>query len=238
MTDLENIKCKVLPKLADHRPLWFTLPAHALKVVVCRRLVWSFAKADWEGLKAALASHDWSDLQALDAHQGARTLTQVILDYARTFIPKRYVAEHKSTHPWVNDRVIGLVAAKRAAEGTDWELECRNQCSIGIMEEYGRYVSKEREDLQSLPRGVNGWWTKAQRLMQMRGATSSIPALRDDSGKWFLDAESKANLLAATLSRKYKLNDAKPNTYSNIETAPYRPQGRLGPLQTQTLRRR
>ena len=105
------------------------------------------------------------------------------------------------------------------------------------MEEYGRYVSKEREDLQSLlPRGVKGWWIKARRLMQKRGATSSIPALRDDSGKWFLDAESKANLSAATSSRKYKRNAKRTHTPTSKQHPTDR-KGDWGRFWRQTLRR-
>ena len=117
-----------------------------------------------------------------------------------------------------------LVAAKRASEGTAFEQQRRDECSAGILEEFGKYVAKERSQLQSLPRGVKLWWSKARRLMQRKGATSSIPALRDGVGNWILDSICKANMFVDTFSAKCNLAAAEENEYSSIGVAPYKAQ--------------
>ena len=100
------------------------------------RLVWQFAQADWEGLRAALAMHDRSPLTRLDVHDaGAKFATDTIVEYAKMYIPRRALKERKTTHPWVNDRVAELVASKRTADGTDMENQRRGECNAGILEE-------------------------------------------------------------------------------------------------------
>jgi hypothetical protein len=157
----------------------------------------------------------------MDANAAAVMVTETILGYSKKFIPQRLISERKSTHPWLNDRVIKLVAAKRASEGTDFERQRRDECSAGILEEFGKYAAKERNHLSSLPRGAKLWWSIARRLMQRKSATSSIPALRNGFGEWILDSNCKANLFVDTFSKKVKLAAAEENEYSAIGVAHY-----------------
>jgi hypothetical protein len=165
LTDTDDLKCRVLPKIADHCALLCTLSLAAPKVKENVREVWQFDRADWEALKASLAFHDWSRLAAVSAHSGAQYVTHTIIEYAQKFIPRRTLRERKSTHPWVNEWVTELVAAKRAAQGSNLEHQRTTECSVGILEEYGKYIEKERAVLQTLPRGVKSWWSRARRLM-------------------------------------------------------------------------
>jgi hypothetical protein len=178
LTDLDDVRCKVLPKIADHNGLLATLPLRAPKVATITREVWQFAKADWEGLTNALSLEDWSWICDCNANEAAQRLTDEILTHARKFIPRRIIQERRSTHPWINDRVVQLVQQKKAAEGTGYENEAKGQCSAGILEEYGKYVGKERDVLKALPRGRKQWWAKSRQLLQKRSAISSIPALK------------------------------------------------------------
>ena len=116
---------------------------------------------------------------------------------------------------------------KRNSEGTECEAECRERCSAGILEEYGNYINKERTALQEIPRGVKEWWTKSIRLLQKKGTVSSIPALRQDDGKWLHNAKDKANLFVSTLSRKFKMADAESNEYTMLDSILHRGQGPL-----------
>jgi hypothetical protein len=147
----------------------------------------------------------------------------VILELSARFIPKRTLKDRKTTHPWVNDRVVGLVREKRNAEGTEKEEEGRSRYSAGILEEYGKYIARERVKLLEMRRGAKGWWTKSRRLLQKKGTVSSIPALREEK-QWVLDAKSKADLFVYTFSKKYKLEVAEINEYSDIEPMPTRGQ--------------
>ena len=118
LTDIDDVKCKVLTKVADHKGLGITLTLPVPLVATPVRRVWQYRDADWDGLREALNSQDWSWLKHVDAHVGAERLTDNILDPSRQFIPERFLHERKRTHPWINDRVLELVRAKRVAEGT------------------------------------------------------------------------------------------------------------------------
>ena len=83
-------------------------------------------------------------------------------------------------------RSLEKVLAKRAAEATNTEQECRITCSSCIVDEYYKYIRKERAGLQDMPRGAKGWWRKSRRLMQTKGNMSSIPALKNAENQWVL----------------------------------------------------
>jgi hypothetical protein len=127
--------------------------------------------------------------------------------------------------------VVKLVEAKHAAEGTPAEEEYNKRCSAGIVEEYCKYVSREREALQEMRPGAKGWWAKCRRLLQQKSTISSIPALRDSYDKWVLDAKSKANLFVSAFSKKCKLTATEVNDYSNPESSNYSPQRELPTVQ-------
>ena len=60
LTDIDEVRCKTVPKIADHKGLCVTLPLSVPKVEVQSRLVWQ--DADWDGLSHALSLVEWSHL--------------------------------------------------------------------------------------------------------------------------------------------------------------------------------
>jgi len=217
LTDLDDVKCTVVGKIADHKGLALVLPLVVPRVKVQHRQVWQFKDACWGGLQDELAQTDWSWISRMDAHDGAKQLTTFILDLAVKYIPKRELHERKCTHPWMNEKVIQQVKAKRAAEGTAREAECRASCSACIIQEYYRYICRQRQHLQKLPRGVKGWWSKSRSLMMKKTTISSIPALKDSKGQWILESRQKANLFAETFSKKYVLAPEVVNEYTPLQ---------------------
>ena len=110
------------------------------RVNIQPRLVWQFEAADWQGLSNALMCQDWRWIDAVDANVGAEKLTDHITSLAEFFIPRRRMNERKSTHPWIDEKILYLVQAKLAAEGTEDEPECRKRCSEGIIQEYNIFL--------------------------------------------------------------------------------------------------
>ena len=122
------------------------------------------------------------------------------------------------------------VEAKRAAEGTEREAECRRECSACIVTEYYKYLSRERTKLQEMPRGTKGWWSKSSRLMGKKVTVSSVPALRGAENEWVLDAKLKADLIVQTFCKKAVLRVAEANDYTELDS-PTRTQTNLQELQ-------
>ena len=230
LSDLEDTKCKVVSNIADHKGLLVSLPCKVPRTAFVTREVWQFAEADWDGLKEAIGAHDWSDLVSGDVHTGANIFTEQLLSFSKAFIPTRFLRERKSTHPWLNERIIELVAAKREAEGTTAELQCRTACSQAILDEYGKYVSKERKALREMPSGKKQWWTRSRQLMERKGAVSSIPALKGPQGQWVFDPNSKADLFVDAFTSKCSWVAPVSNEFSEIAVSPYRGQDKLSKL--------
>ena len=125
---------------------------------IIRRQVWNFKKADWTKLKDELREHDWSFLQTLDPSAGIVQFTEVLRSYALDCIGKREIHEAKSTHPWMTEKIVELVAKKHALEGTAHEKEARDLCSQQIVQTKTEYVHKTKEELKEMQGGSKQWW--------------------------------------------------------------------------------
>ena len=66
----------------------------------------------------------------------AQWITDAILRSARSCIPLTTLRSRKSSHPWLNDRFVALVDAKRAAEGTPPEKETTLACTVRLPATY------------------------------------------------------------------------------------------------------
>ena len=216
LTNLENVECQVLPGVADHRLVTAKLQLTAPKELTLQRLVWDFGKANWTRLKELLAEERWDFLEVLQPDEGTEVLTAKLLEHLRACVPHRELAEKKRSHPWLTSRVLQLVEEKRAAAGTNQERAAAEACSEGILQEYRSYVQRVRIEMGQLKAGSKKWWIKSQELLQGKGKTCSIPALKSAQGEWETTAEGKAKLLAKTFSAKYVLPEEERNEYTTL----------------------
>ena len=178
ITDIEGVGCKVGHAVADHKAVIALLKLRVQKSTSISRTVWNYIEVDWESLQKKLAETAWSWSAEIDPDKGAEELTNTILDLAKSCISQRLLLERKSTHPWLNDKILALVERKQESIGTDAESHARDQCSRGIFEEFGKFVQKERARLARMRRGSKGWWSKSRLLLKQRGSVTSIPALK------------------------------------------------------------
>ena len=83
ITDVEDAKHKVLPKITDHECVlvYFDLPVPETEAK--QRLVWKYGDADWNGLRDELAKTDWSKLEACTVDQATEVLNDGILKTAQ-----------------------------------------------------------------------------------------------------------------------------------------------------------
>ena len=119
LSDVEGVRCRVIQKVAEHNGVlcFYALPVPETEYH--ERIVWRYAKADWDTLRSKLEAIDWNILDEYSVDVAADLVTRKVLELAEECIPKGRLLEEKTTHPWVNDRIIGLVSQKHAAAGTD-----------------------------------------------------------------------------------------------------------------------
>ena len=161
LSDLsEHLTVEVLPEINvdDHKVVLVHFDFSVPVAVKVKRGVWLFKKADWDGLRNALASVEWKSLlNQCDANVSAQTLTECILSKAKLFIPFGPMDIKKSQHPWLNDRCRKALAAKVKNYGSDTCAEQCKVCSEIIMKEYDKYQTKMRKQLLDLPRSDKRW---------------------------------------------------------------------------------
>ena len=129
----------------------------------------------------------------MDADAGAAEVTSTILRYAKKFKPQRMLLDRKSSHPWVNDRIVDPEHRKTNAESTNDEHRSRNEYDARIREEYLRYVARELEHLKSMAKSSEAWWRRAHKLLRHQERTCTIPALRGRNGEWLMEISSLRN---------------------------------------------
>ena len=142
--------------------------------------------------------------------------TETVLSLVRKHVPVKKSSGARSTHPWLNERCLALVAAKHRAEGTPEYERCLRECSEGLLQEYKNYVQKTREKLRELPRSSKKWWNLSQALAHKTKAKTGIPPLKREDGSWARQPTEKAKLLLDTFTAKNKLPNEVENAHSTL----------------------
>ena len=220
----ESSKATVVGSVSDHRAVFCATNIDVPQIVEVEREVWNFRDADWDGLRGALRKRDWDYIKTLDVDEGAASLTNDILDAAKTFIPKRIIKDKKCSHPWINDQCRAANERKQSAEkvllqniqdATNGGVEslnlesklqeCIKECNTVIGEAFEQHVERIREKIRILPRGSKEWWRLNGLLLGRAKKNVSIPPLRNPNNEWVLDSTEKANLFGDTFASKCKL---------------------------------
>ena len=217
LTDVAGVKTEVLPKIADHCIVEVVAPLPVPETRMIEREVWHFGSAKLERLDSLLKGINWEFIYRGRPEDSARRMTDIVLEKASTCIKKKKLVERKSSNPWLNDRVMLAVNAKRQAHGTTHEKEQAEHCSRVILEEYNAWCWRVKEDLLQMQPGSKSWWAKERQLQMKKQKQCSIPALKTKEGDWVRDPKDKANLLAKCFGDKFSLPGAQTNEYTNLD---------------------
>ena len=216
LTDLDGlVKTKVVGSLADHRSVLLELRLATPQRQSLVRKVWSFDKADWDGLRDAIHESSWSFISVGTVDEACQKLTDYILTVAHQYIPEKTIHDEKGSHPWVNDNCRKAVNEKHHTEkllssnpteaSRKLYLEACSHSSGVLGEAYDNYVEKTRGEIRDLEHGSKKWWMLNRELNERASKATAIPPLKDSAGRWALGATEKADLIATTLSAKCAL---------------------------------
>ena len=183
LSSFSGVKTGVLPMVADHKPITATLKLSVPSHVVAGRKVWRYGQADWERLHDSLADTCWDHIAGQSTTAAAKGITDTILRAASSCIPLSTLSSKKSSHPWLNDRTIALVDAKRTAEGTPLEKEATLACSAGLAAAHHDYTARMAQKMRCIKPSSKLWWKKAKEIMKHEAQVSSIPAFKSNDGE-------------------------------------------------------
>ena len=96
----------------------------------------AFQESKLAGLKEELKNTNWSFLEEGSVDEAQQNLTELLLTKARQFIPTVWRSLSKSSHSWMNEQCLQLIAAKRESEGTEAYEEKLRKCSEVILKEF------------------------------------------------------------------------------------------------------
>ena len=198
--------CTVLPPLTDHCPTVVQLNVHPLRQQLVTVYSWDYAHADWDGLRDALSTLDWSSVTACaDVESSVHAWLSLFLPIVQAFVPKRGV-HHTGSKPWYSpflhrfarcrDRLFkrsrGLPDTHRTVRAfhrvRNWyvaELRYAERA-------YFRRASQLLSD-RELSHRPHHWWHQAKSLCGLK-CRDSIPALVFN-GQVFTAAAEKAEVL-------------------------------------------
>ena len=215
----DAVTCQVLPGLSDHCAILCGIRAAIPKAVVLPRRCFLYRQARWHELNRSLSSINWFGVLPLDDPSSAvAVFTGIVLEAAKTHIPFKKLHLRKSTHPWLNERCLELVASKVMAFGTPGFASKRDECSRGLLEEHKRYIARTREKINSLPTSSKKFWKLCDIMAMKTVGVSSIPPLRSSSSAWVVLPEKKAELFSATFASKSALPVHRENEFSGLVT--------------------
>ena len=101
---------------------------------------------------------------------------QLSRSYAK-HVPERELFEHKSTHPWLNERCIEAIRLKNASAGPEAFVARTRECNGIIFEEHTKYIVRMRDKLANEKRGSKSWWKITNEIMQQTGPDFTDPSI-------------------------------------------------------------
>ena len=111
--------------------------------------------------------------------------------------------------------MLHLVLIKHAAYGTDSFESLREKCSLGLYEEYMKYVGNTRDEPISKKSQGKKWWSMSKTLLLQKQSVSGIPPLKCNDGTWVFSPGAKADLFVSCMSGKFVLPTIDVNEYTN-----------------------
>ena len=227
LSDLGSaVKAKVIPGIADHCAILGSLSFPLPEIAFVEREICQYSKANWQGLRRAIANTDWRRfIFADDADMSAANFERELLRLIREFVPSKVIRDEKRDHAWLDDSCKELVRRKREAFGTNDYIARRDECTAGLLAAYNAFVVRTRTKLQQLKRSSREWWRLSKSLMSMGSAREVIPPLRRKDGDWAKSSLEKANLLSECFAAKACLDDEATDVpFSDIHLEAVAPQ--------------
>ncbi len=88
----------------DHCTIGITLNFHITRQQCYTRLMWDYARGDFDGLRNHLLNVEWDDVcnNYIDVEIAAEQWTKTVLEALKAFIPNKLVTVRTNDKPWYN----------------------------------------------------------------------------------------------------------------------------------------
>ena len=218
LSDLGSfVQTQVLSGIADHCGILGSLAFPLPEAFIIERRVFQYSKARWKDLQNAIRVIDWTEvIKEDDADGSAKRFEERLFGLICDHIPNVVIKDIKSNHEWLDDECRKLIRLKREAWGTSSFVQCRDECTQGLLSAYYRFLYRTRRKLTKLRPSSREWWRISRALMSAGKSSDVIPPLQRADGSWAMTAQEKADLLADTFEKKCQLDDMEINDFTDI----------------------
>ena len=143
-------------------------------------------------------------------------MTDQILDTMHEYVPRQKLVKKRCSVPWYNERISQAVKRKHDAIGTATAAQEAAHCPEIMMKVRINFIFKSRKKLSRLGRGCKQWWSVSKQLLEMKGTSHNVPALKKDGSTWVYTGKDKAQLFADVFTQRYSVPELKMNEYSAL----------------------
>ena len=130
---------RVLPLIADHNVIQCNINIMSTLSPPQRRFVWRYKTTDWDGLKEAFRTHNWSFIDDVELDDAVEMFTKTLVAISELHIKREYVVHRHCNYPWVTRRGRQTIIDKDNAFGTPRFHEQMMQCKAILAEDYKQY---------------------------------------------------------------------------------------------------
>lgn len=183
----------------------------------CKRTIWHYQKADWDGLRNYFASFPWNQtcFATKDPSKVSEGITEVIQTGMDTFIPHTTKTSRPGSKPWFNRTCSTAVKAKNRAFH-HWQknpntsshqnyILARNQCTLTIKNSKESFMQTVRNKIINCPSNSKSFWSLAK-AVGSNFSQSSFPPLTNSAGSTAVTPKEKAEMFAKLFSSNSTLN--------------------------------
>ena len=168
LTDLTDNKLSILPRIADHNAILFSLKIPVPKKLnVCRK-VWHFRGAAWDNLRSELRNWSWARLSQGSVDSACTYFLDSLQSLCKEYIPHSTIEEIKSVHPWLDARCQEAIEKKAAAENSVNYQNEQQACANVLHDAYRNYVDGLKKKIMSLKKSDKRWWKLNRELLQRK----------------------------------------------------------------------
>ena len=194
------------------------------------RTVYSYSKADWDGLRDHLRDVPWSDIFSHDTTFAAKELSEWVKIGIDCYIPHRKFQLKPHSSPWFTPSCAAAIAHRNhyfhryhrdvTPDNKKLFYDARNHCKRVITEAKSSYAEATRHSIASQRIGSRDFWRICNSVLN-RGK-STIPLLFNGP-EVLTTSTDKANLFA----RNFSYNSTLDDSYQLLPDFPSRTEHRL-----------
>ena len=218
-----------------HLPVYGIINLFSHSSMTHRRTVWHYNHADVNGLNESFKNFDWNTFIHLEAdvNNMAETVTNIILDKSKEFIPQRTITIRSKDKPWFTKEVHKLIKLRNRYSSiynrtknpvhkllrNIFGSRVKNQMKTNMKV----YLEKQKSLLSDPNLSTKKYWSVVKQIQGSK-VKHNIPTLIDN-GKSYTTSLEKAELLNNYFAEQSNLPP--PGTNYHLPTFHYTTDSRL-----------